>query len=122
MYAYAELNGSAGKTISASATRMSIDVMGDNSLNWARAELKDNNGQTVYVDLAKAIDWDGWKTIDVDLSDKGIAFPAQLKRVYVVNVEEGQDERAKSGTVAFDNIKFTMPSLSAMLTCRPEKS
>ncbi|WP_339322557.1 stalk domain-containing protein [Paenibacillus sp. FSL W8-0194] len=113
MYAYAELNGSAGKTISASATRMSIDVMGDNSLNWARAELKDNNGQTVYVDLAKAIDWDGWKTIDVDLSDKGIAFPAQLKRVYVVNVEEGQDERAKSGTVAFDNIKFTMPSLSS---------
>lgn len=113
MYAYAELNGSAGKTISAPATRMSIDVMGDNSLNWARAELKDNNGQTVYVDLAKAIDWDGWKTIDVDLSDKGIAFPAQLKRVYVVNVEEGQDERAKSGTVAFDNIKFTMPSLSS---------
>lgn len=113
MYAYAELNGTAGKTIAAPATRMSIDVMGDNSLNWARAELKDNNGQTVYVDLAKAIDWDGWKTIDVDLSDKGIAFPAQLKRVYVVNVEEGQDERAKSGTVAFDNIKFTMPSLSS---------
>ncbi|KHF31544.1 hypothetical protein CM49_06246 [Paenibacillus sp. P1XP2] len=113
MYAYAELNGTAGKTIAAPATRMSIDVMGDNSLNWARAELKDNNGQTVYVDLAKAIDWDGWKTIDVDLSDKGIAFPAQLKRVYVVNVEEGQDERAKTGTVAFDNIKFTMPSLSS---------
>ncbi len=113
MYAYAELNGTAGKTIAAPATRMSIDVMGDNSLNWARAELKDNNGQTVYVDLAKAIDWDGWKKIDVDLSDKGIAFPAQLKRVYVVNVEEGQDERAKTGTVAFDNIKFTMPSLSS---------
>lgn len=113
MYAYAELNGTAGKAIAATATRMSIDMMGDNSLNWARAELKDNNGQTVYVDLAKAIDWDGWKTIDIDLSDKGIAFPAQLKRVYVVNVEEGQDERAKTGTVAFDNIKFTMPSLSS---------
>ncbi|MED5017057.1 stalk domain-containing protein [Paenibacillus chibensis] len=113
MYAYAELNGSTGKAITAAATSMSIDVMGDHSLNWARAELKDNNGNTVYVDLAKAIDWDGWKTLNIDLSDKGIAFPAQLKRVYVVNVEEGQDERAKTGTVAFDNIKFTMPSLSS---------
>lgn len=113
MYAYAELNGSTGKTIAAPATSMKIDVMGDHSLNWARAELKDNNGNTVYVDLAKTIDWDGWKTLDIDLSDKGIAFPAQLKRVYVVNVEEGQDERAKTGTVAFDNIKFTMPSLSS---------
>ncbi|MDR0268726.1 stalk domain-containing protein [Paenibacillus sp.] len=113
MYAYAELNGSTGKTIAAPATTMSIDMMGDHSLNWARAELKDNNGNTVYVDLAKAIDWDGWKTIQIDLSDKGIAFPAQLKRLYVVNVEEGQDERAMTGTVAFDNIKFTMPSLSS---------
>lgn len=113
MYAYAELNGSTGKEISAPATSMSIDVMGDHSLNWARAELKDKNGNTVYVDLAKNIDWDGWKTLNIDLSDKGIAFPAQLKRVYVVNVEEGQDERAKTGTVAFDNIKFTMPSLSS---------
>jgi hypothetical protein len=30
-----------------------------------------------------------------------------------VNVEEGQDERAKTGTVAFDNISFIMPSLSS---------
>lgn len=113
MYAYAELNGSEGKTISAPATSMSIDVLGDHSLNWARAELIDSKGNTIYLDLAKAIDWDGWKTLQIDLSDKGIAFPAKLKRLYVVNVEEGQDERAKTGTVAFDNIKLTMPSLSS---------
>ncbi|MEK5640219.1 copper amine oxidase [Paenibacillus rhizosphaerae] len=113
MYAYAQLNGTSGKGINAAATSMSIDAMGDNSLNWMRAELTDAKGQTVYVDLAKAIDWTGWKTINVDLSSLGIAFPAQLKRLYVVNVEDGQDERAKTGTVAFDNIKFTMPSLSS---------
>ncbi|GAB6991322.1 stalk domain-containing protein [Paenibacillus pini] len=113
MYAYANFNGTTGKDISAAATSMSIDVQGDKSLNWMRAEILDNNGQTVYVDLAKVIDWNGWKTLDIDLSDKGIAFPAKLKRVYVVNVEDGQDERAKTGTVAFDNIKMTMPSLSS---------
>ena len=52
MYAYAELNGTTGKTIPAQATSMTIDVEGDNSLNWLRAELKDNNGKTVYVDLS----------------------------------------------------------------------
>lgn len=112
MYAYAELNGTTGKTIPAQATSMTIDVEGDNSLNWLRAELKDNNGKTVYVDLAKAIDWSGWKTLSIDLSGYNIAFPAQMKRLYVVNVEEGQDERALTGAVSFDDIRFTMPSLS----------
>ncbi|PIH58348.1 stalk domain-containing protein [Paenibacillus sp. LK1] len=113
MYAYAQLNGSTGKEVSATATSMSMDVMGDKSLNWLRAEFTDANGKTVYADLAKAIDWDGWKKLNVDLNGLNISYPAKLKRVYVVNVEEGQDERAKTGTVAFDNIAFTMPSKSS---------
>lgn len=113
MYAYAQLNGSTGKEISATATSMSMDVMGDKSLNWLRAEFTDASGKTVYADLAKAIDWDGWKKLNVDLNGLNISYPAKLKRVYVVNVEEGQDERAKTGTVAFDNIAFTMPSKSS---------
>ncbi|KOY14687.1 stalk domain-containing protein [Paenibacillus xylanivorans] len=113
MYAYAQLNGSTGKEVSATATSMSMDVMGDKSLNWLRAEFTDASGKTVYADLAKAIDWDGWKKLNVDLNGLNIAYPAKLKRIYVVNVEEGQDERAKAGTVAFDNIAFTMPSKSS---------
>lgn len=112
MYAYAEFNGTTGKTIPAQATSMAIDVEGDSSLNWLRAELKDNNGKTVYVDLAKAIDWTGWKTLNIDLTGYNIAFPAQLKRMYVVNVDEGQDERALTGSVSFDDIRFTMPAVA----------
>lgn len=112
IYAYAQFNGTQGKLIPAAATAMSLDVEGDSSLNWLRAELKDNNGKTVYVDLAKVIDWTGWKRLSVDLSQYNIAFPAQLKRLYVVNVEEGQDERAMVGSVSLDNIRFTMPGLS----------
>ena len=112
MYAYAQLNGTVGKEVSAAATTMSVDVQGDKSLNWLRAELTDKSGKTVYVDLAKVIDWEGWKTLNIDLSGLNIQYPAQLKRFYVVNVEEGQDERALTGTVAFDNIQFMIPSLS----------
>lgn len=114
MYAYAQLNGTAGRQVEAPATAMSIDVMGDSSLNWMRAEFVDGSGKTVYVDLAKAVDWSGWKSLSIDLGSYNMSYPATLKRLYVVNVEEGQDERAVSGTVAFDNIKFTMPSLSSM--------
>lgn len=113
MYAYAQLNGSTGKTIESAATALSIDVLGDNSLNWLRAEVKDANGKTVYIDLARYINWTGWKKLNIDLSSSGITYPAKLKRIYVVNLEEGQDERAMTGTVAFDNIAFTMPSLSS---------
>ncbi|MDQ0192196.1 stalk domain-containing protein [Paenibacillus wynnii] len=113
MYAYAQLNGTTGKAIPAAATSMSVDVMGDMSLNWLRAELVDNTGATVYVDLAKIIDWNGWKNLNIDLSGYNIKFPASLKRLYVVNVEEGQDERAKTGMVSFDNLSFIMPSLSS---------
>ncbi len=113
MYAYAQLNGTSGKNIPAAATSMSLDVMGDMSLNWLRAEVVDGSGKISYIDLAKVIDWNGWKSLNIDLSGSGIKFPAALKRLYVVNVEEGQDERAKTGTVAFDNISFVMPSLSS---------
>lgn len=112
IYAYAQFNGTQGKLIPSAATAMSLDVEGDSSLNWLRAELKDNNGKTVYVDLAKVIDWTGWKRLSIDLSQYNIAFPAQLKRIYVVNVEEGQDERAMVGSVSLDNIRFTMPALA----------
>ncbi|WP_310550765.1 stalk domain-containing protein [Paenibacillus glufosinatiresistens] len=113
MYAYAQLNGTAGKSIPAAATSMSLDVMGDKSLNWLRAEVADSSGATAYIDIAKVIDWQGWKNIQLDLSGSGIKFPAAMKRLYVVNVAEGQDERAKTGTVAFDNIAFTMPALTS---------
>jgi exopolysaccharide biosynthesis protein len=109
MYAYAQLNGTSGKTIQSPATGISMDVLGDKSLNWLRAEVTDADGDTVYVDLAKAIDWNGWKSLSADLSGLDIAYPAKLKRLYVVNVEEGQDERAKTGTVAFDNIALNAP-------------
>ncbi|OPA75672.1 copper amine oxidase [Paenibacillus selenitireducens] len=115
LYAYAELNGTSGKAVDGHPTSMSIDVKGDQSLNWLRAEFVDANNQTAYVDLSKAIDWSDWKTIEVDLSAAKMSYPAKLKRVYVVNVPEGQDERALTGEVAFDNIQFKSPASDGSL-------
>ncbi|USB32853.1 stalk domain-containing protein [Paenibacillus sp. YPG26] len=110
-YAYAQLNGTSGRSVPANPTSMSIDVMGDSSLNWARAEFE-VGGKAVYADLAKQVDWTGWKSLNIDLASLGLGSSAKLKRLYLVNLAEGQDERALAGSVAFDNIQFSVPSLS----------
>lgn len=110
-YAYANLNGSSGKTLTSGSSSMSLDVLGDNSYNWLRAEVVGADGKTVYVDLAKSLNFTGWKTLSVNLNQYGsIAYPAKLKRIYVVNLAEGQDERAASGFVEIDDIKTLSPA------------
>lgn len=109
-FAYAQLNGTTGKAIPEGASQMAIDVLGDSSLNWLRAEFEDADGKSVYVDLARPLDFTGWKTITVDLTSSAIKHPAKLKRLYIVNLEDGQDERALTGSVSFDNIRFTAPA------------
>jgi len=110
-YAYINLNGSSGKTLPSGASALSLDVLGDNSYNWLRAEVIGADGKTVYVDLAKSLNFTGWKTLSVNLNQYGtIAYPAKVKRIYVVNLAEGQDERSASGFVEIDNIKTTSPA------------
>lgn len=108
-FAYAQINGSTGKEIPKDSTKMTIDVLGDASLNWLRAEFADADGKSVYVDLTKQIDFTGWRTLTIDLTASAMKYPVKLKRLYVVNLEEGQDERALTGSVSFDNVRFTAP-------------
>ncbi|MEJ8302689.1 stalk domain-containing protein [Saccharibacillus sacchari] len=115
-YAYINLNGSSGKTLTSGASALSLDVLGDNSYNWLRAEVIGADGKTIYVDLAKSLNFTGWKTLSVNLNQYGtIAYPAKVKRIYVVNLAEGQDERSASGFVEIDNIKTTSPADASSL-------
>lgn len=109
-FAYAQFNGTTGKAIPAGATQMTIDVLGDSSQNWLRVEFEDANGKAIYGDLTKQIDSNNWKTLKLDLSTLNLKQPAKLKRIYLVNLEEGQDERALQGSISLDNIKFTAPA------------
>lgn len=114
-YANAVLNGSDGVTVDGAPSMMSIDVMGDGSLNWLRAEFNDADNKKVYVDIAKMVDWTDWKTFNIDLTSYKMKYPVRLNKLYLVNVEEGQDERAATGAIAFDNIKFKTPVSTGQL-------
>jgi len=104
--AYAQF-GTDGMKLEGEPHSMRLNVYGDNSLNWLRAEFIDANGKSHLVDIGnKIINWTGWKTVNADLSQYGLAYPVTLKRLYVANPEQGQDERALTGAVAFDDISF----------------
>ncbi|UHA75699.1 stalk domain-containing protein [Paenibacillus sp. 481] len=109
-FAYAVLNDDKGITLPTGSTSLKIDVHGDNSGNWLRMKLVDANGKEQLVDLAKEMDWEGWKTVSADLSGLGLTGPVKLSRLYVVNLAKGQADRAITGEVAFDNIAVQLPS------------
>lgn len=89
---------------------MRIQVKGDNSLNWIRAELIDANGTVHRADLSKAVNWSGWKTVTADLSSFQMAYPVKLTRLYVASVQELQDERSLTGQIRFDEVQFLYKS------------
>ncbi|WP_169084571.1 stalk domain-containing protein [Paenibacillus sp. PL91] len=102
---YAVFNSN-GRAIEGSPISMTVDLYGDNSLNWVRAEFIDADGKAQLLDLAKQLDWTGWKNVKVNLSSAGMKFPVKLKRIYIVTIAEGQDERAASGSIGLDNMKL----------------
>lgn len=98
--------GTDGRTLSGSPTSLSMDVYSDMSYNWVRAEIVDANGKAHLLDVAKQLDWSGWKNIKIDLASAGIAYPAKLKRIYVVTIDENSEKKAPAGAIAIDNMKL----------------
>jgi len=79
-------------------------VNGDNSRHWLRAEVIDANGKTVYVDLAKEIDWTGWKQVK-GYFPSNAAYPLQLQSIYVVDQPNDGITHDK-GTLYFDEMSL----------------
>ncbi|WP_242773928.1 phosphodiester glycosidase family protein [Brevibacillus parabrevis] len=83
-------------------------VNGDNSRHWLRAEVLDANGKTVYVDLAKEIDWSGWKQVK-GYFPSNVAYPLQLRSIYVVDQANDGITQDK-GTLYFDEFSLLLPN------------
>lgn len=101
---YAVFNGT-GISLASSVKSLKADVWGDNGNHWLRAELVDSTGTLHYVDLAKKVNWSGWKTIEVpfDIDDTQL----KLRRIYIITLDGNQQGLAKSGQIMIDNIKQT---------------
>ncbi|HIW34195.1 MAG TPA: phosphodiester glycosidase family protein [Candidatus Paenibacillus intestinavium] len=100
---YAKL-GDIGRTLSPNLTALAFDVNGDGSNNWLRAEIVDGNSQLHYVDIAKSVDWTGWKNIKVNVDTSAMKGTIKLRRVYMISLDSTKAGLASSGQVTVDNI------------------
>lgn len=94
-----------GISLSSTLSALSFDVNGDGSNNWLRAEIIDSAGQLHYVDIAKSVNWTGWKTINVDVNTSAMQGSIKLRRIYMITLDSTKAGLATAGQVSIDNIK-----------------
>ena len=91
--------GNSGKALPLNTSKISLWVYGDNQGEWLRASVNDVSGKETILDLARSVDWDGWKQIEVTLPSG--KQPFTLKTIYVV---ETDPEASIKGAVYFDDL------------------
>jgi len=69
--------------------------------NWLRIELYDAKGQKQMLDLINNMNWSGWNYVETSLY--GISLPAQLTKIYTVQVNPVPE----AGDIYMDNLTFT---------------
>jgi exopolysaccharide biosynthesis protein len=101
-----------GLVIEKGISRIGLQVYNDHeNSSWLRAELVDADGKKQVVDLAKPMDWTGWKYVDTSVEN--IKMPARLSRIYIVQTNPDMD----AGCLYLDNLTLTVsgyPSLEGL--------
>lgn len=75
------------------------------SSHWIRLMVEDSSGKSVNLDLARHIDWTGFKFIDAKVP-AGLRAPIYIKRIYVVETNPIMHD---AGEVYFDDLTALYP-------------
>ncbi len=97
---YMELSGP-GISLPQNAIRIGLWVYNsqENS-NWLRIEVKDSKNTTYRLGDLTKLDWKGWRYVEIPLN--GVPLPAQLTRIYLVQV----NPVTEIGAVYFDDLSI----------------
>jgi len=92
-------------------------VLGDGgNSHWLRARITDASGTEKLIDLARNVDWKGWKHVTGDLP-AGIQYPVTLTDIYLVEPEKGPGDK---GVIYFDEISLIYPPEAGETGTAPE--
>ncbi|MDR1532742.1 MAG: phosphodiester glycosidase family protein [Clostridiales bacterium] len=83
------------------AAALKLSVLGDNSYGWLRVRVLDGAGKAHTLDLAREIDWEGWRSVEAWLPND-IAYPVTLDRLYVAQLTNAD---TTEHVLAFDNME-----------------
>jgi len=88
--------------IGSNTTDFGVWVYNDSpKTDWLKAQIVDSQGSTYLLDLSKDLSWTGWKFIKVPIESTELSLPAQLSRIYVVQIDP---EVKSSGTIYIDDL------------------
>ncbi|OIN65850.1 hypothetical protein BLD48_13935 [Exiguobacterium sp. KRL4] len=90
--------------ITSPATRLSLDVYGDQKAPWLRAQLKDAGGRSHTVDFVKRVNWTGFKTVQAKL-DPTWPAPIQIQSLYFVETDVKKKGTVQKSKVYLDQLK-----------------
>jgi hypothetical protein len=95
--------GAMGMRLSGLPAVLTLDVRGDKSGHWLRAELRDGKGVVHRLDLVDAIDWEGWRTVSIRAPL--LEGPVTLNSLYVVRMGGVADETPLNGEIGLANLR-----------------
>lgn len=89
-------------SLGSTTTDLGIWVYNDSpKTDWLKTQIVDAKGSTHLLDLSKDLSWTGWKFVKLPVDNNEISFPAQLSRIYVVQINP---DIKSSGTVYIDDL------------------
>ncbi|MCP2256805.1 Calcineurin-like phosphoesterase [Streptoalloteichus tenebrarius] len=80
--------------------RVGVWTQGDGRGAWLRMTLLDATGTAATVDLARSVDWTGWRYVDAAVPP-GLTGAIRLSRIYVVETDRN---RQYEGRVVLDDL------------------
>ncbi|MFZ5815763.1 MAG: phosphodiester glycosidase family protein [Bacillota bacterium] len=100
--------------------KLGLWVRGDGKGAWLRAVLLDAKGASHTLNLARRVDWTGWRYVEAPVP-AGVAYPVKLHRIYPV---ETDPQKQYSGELVFDDLTVrtlaALPPLPPAPVARPD--
>jgi len=81
---------------------LSVDVYGDRNFEWLRAGYRNADGNDESLTVARHVDWQGWKTIRVEIPEQS-SWPVVFTRLYAV---ERSKDTHEQGSLWFRNLQL----------------
>jgi len=94
-------------SISSNTKKLVLDVYGLGQNEWLRMELKDDQGNIHRYTLAEAVNWQGWKSVELDLKDQNINGDLKLYSIYVVANADENRQFTPDRSLYFSNLRLS---------------
>ncbi|QKG85147.1 hypothetical protein GXN76_12155 [Kroppenstedtia pulmonis] len=98
--------------------KIGVHVQGDGGNgHWLRTRIKDAAGVFHTLDLARNVDWSGWKYVEAEVP-AGVQYPIQLNQIYLVEPDGNKQDK---GSILMDDVTIQVTESLNLPRVKPRK-